>query len=188
MALGAVGISSCKRVLFFAFGDSDILAFAQDGQGGNITLATPVFLGDGFSASPADVDPTTLDGNGLVNINASGAISSGVITLPDVSFIEQGLTDLPTNLIDTASLIANSCIDRTRDQRGNFIVTGAGGLPIRPGGATSRSSFPTGTVQTVPSASATNRPWQMGDPIVEPQGVYRLPNGKLVMSRDCASR
>ena len=30
-----------------------------------------------------------------------------------------------------------------------------------------------------------NRSWQQGDPIVEPQGVYRLPNGKLVLSREC---
>jgi large exoprotein involved in heme utilization and adhesion len=46
-------------------------------------------------------------------------------------------------------------------------------------------------VETLPidstaSTTNTNRPWQKGDPIVEPQGVYRLPNGKLVMSRECS--
>ncbi|MEG4010471.1 hypothetical protein QUA41_31220 [Microcoleus sp. Pol11C1] len=41
-------------------------------------------------------------------------------------------------------------------------------------------------METLPSdATSSNRSWQKGDPIVEPQGVYRLPNGKLVMSREC---
>jgi large exoprotein involved in heme utilization and adhesion len=53
------------------------------------------------------------------------------------------------------------------------------------------SSFPTVDIETLPSDSTPtntnpNRPWQKGDPIVEPQGVYRLPNGKLVMSRECS--
>ncbi|MUL37185.1 hypothetical protein [Gloeocapsopsis dulcis] len=29
-------------------------------------------------------------------------------------------------------------------------------------------------------------PWYIGDPIVEPQGVYRLPNGQLVLSCECS--
>jgi len=37
-----------------------------------------------------------------------------------------------------------------------------------------------------PSTSPTRRPWQKGDPIVEPQGVYRLPSGQLVLSRECS--
>jgi large exoprotein involved in heme utilization and adhesion len=33
--------------------------------------------------------------------------------------------------------------------------------------------------------SAKPRPWKIGDPIVEPTGVYRLANGKRVLSREC---
>jgi large exoprotein involved in heme utilization and adhesion len=52
------------------------------------------------------------------------------------------------------------------------------------------SSYPTVDIETLPTDSTPtninpNRPWQKGDPIVEPQGVYRLPNGKLVLSREC---
>ncbi|NER29391.1 MAG: hypothetical protein F6J89_17635 [Symploca sp. SIO1C4] len=36
------------------------------------------------------------------------------------------------------------------------------------------------------SASRTNRRWQKGDPMVEPTGVYQLPNGRLVMGRQCS--
>ncbi|MEN9520088.1 MAG: hypothetical protein RLZZ381_2676, partial [Cyanobacteriota bacterium] len=32
------------------------------------------------------------------------------------------------------------------------------------------------------------RPWKKGDPIIEPTGVYRLPNGELVMSRECSQQ
>ena len=172
-----------------AFDDSDILAFADDGQGGNITLDTPVFFGSRFEPAPQDTDPDTLDGNERVDINASGAVASGAIDIPDVSFLQNSLTELPVNAIATETLIANSCVVPSGRQRGTFIITGAGGLPVRPGDA-SVSSYPTGTVRTVPndesSRSGASRPWQKGDPIVEPTGTYRLANGKLVMSRECS--
>lgn len=62
-------------------------------------------------------------------------------------------------------------------------------MPVRPGDA-SVSPYPTGTVRTVPSDKSSKpsatQTWQKGDPIVEPQGVYRLASGKLVMSRECS--
>ena len=69
-------------------------------------------------------------------------------------------------------------------------ITGTGGLPQRPGDA-QMYTFPTVDIETLPTDSTptnTNpkRPWQKGDPIVEPQGVYRLPNGKPVLSRECS--
>jgi len=69
-------------------------------------------------------------------------------------------------------------------------ITGTGGLPQRPGDA-QMSTFPTVDIETLPTDSTSSttdpsRPWQKGDPIVEPQGVYRLPNGKLVLSRECS--
>ncbi len=29
------------------------------------------------------------------------------------------------------------------------------------------------------------RDWKIGDPIVEPTGVYRLANGQRILSREC---
>ncbi|MBD0328376.1 MAG: hypothetical protein ICV68_18315, partial [Pyrinomonadaceae bacterium] len=94
-----------------AFSDSDILAFARDGKGGDITLKTPIFFGFAYSPAPKGTDPDTLDHNNQVDINATGAVE-GVITIPDVSFIQNSLTELPDNQIDTDSLLANSCIVR----------------------------------------------------------------------------
>ncbi|NJN89053.1 MAG: S-layer family protein [Leptolyngbyaceae cyanobacterium SL_5_14] len=174
-----------------AFDDSDILAFADDGRGGDVTLNTSAFFGENYQPAPEGTDPDTLDGNDRVDINASGAVA-GVISVPDLSFIQNSLSELPQVPIDPDELLANSCIARS-DQRGSFIVTGAGGLPSRPGTAMP-SPFPTGSVQPIPGESeidASNESddeyrWQAGEPIVEPQGVYQLPNGRLVMSRECA--
>ncbi|NJO66482.1 MAG: S-layer family protein, partial [Leptolyngbyaceae cyanobacterium RM1_405_57] len=174
-----------------AFDDSDILAFADDGRGGDVTLDTTAFFGENYQPAPEGTDPNTLDGNDRVDINASGAVA-GVVSVPDLSFIQNSLSELPQVPIDPDELLANSCIARS-DQRGSFIVTGAGGLPSRPGTAIA-SPFPTGSVQPIPqerSVDASNESedeyrWQPGEPIVEPQGVYQLPNGRLVMSRECS--
>jgi large exoprotein involved in heme utilization and adhesion len=173
-----------------AFDDSDILAFSRGGTGGNIFLDTPAFFGENYRPAPRNTNLDTLDSKNQVDINATGTIASGNITRPDTTFIQNSLTELPDNQIDTDSLLANSCIvRRNQPTQGSFTITGTGGLPQRPGDA-QMSSFPTVDIETLPSDSIPsttnpNRPWQKGDPIVEPQGVYQLPNGKLVLSREC---
>ena len=168
-----------------AFDDSDILAFSRDGRGGNITLDTPAFFGENYRPASSGVTLDSLDNNHRVDVNATGAIS-GSITLPDVSFIQNSLTELPDNQVNTDTLLASSCIvRRARPTQGSFTITGTGGLPQRPGEAQA-SSFPTVSIET-PSNQPSNpsRTWRKGDPIVEPQGVYRLPNGKILLSRNC---
>jgi filamentous hemagglutinin family protein len=187
---GGGGDIDLKAGSIIAFDDSDILAFARDGRGGDITLNTRAFFGENYRPAPRNTNPATLNGNNRVDVNASGAIN-GVITRPDTTFIQNSLTELPENQIDTDNLLANSCIvRRNQPTQGSFTITGSGGLPQRPGDA-QMSSFPTVDIETLPSDGTPsntnpNRPWQKGDPIVEPQGVYRLPNGNLVMSRECS--
>ena len=173
---------TAKSIL--AFNDSDILSFARDGQGGNITLNTRAFFGQNYRPAPLWTDPRTLDGNNRVDVNASGTVS-GIITILDTTFIQNSLTQLVQNFTDPNTLLANSCIVRSRDRtsNGTFLVTGSGGLPVRPGDPPP-ASFPTGEVRSLPEVQ-TNQSWKLGDPIVEPQGIYRLANGKLVMSREC---
>ena len=159
-----------------AFDDSDILAQSQDQRGGNITLNTPAFFGESYQP---DEDLVSFDGNNRVDLNAKGNLSNGAITIPDVSFIQNSLSDLPNNAIDTEALLANSCIAYTPNGS-TFLITGTGGLsPNRPG-SPPLSPYPTGTVRL-----ETDPVWRPGDPIVEPQAVYRLPNGELIMSREC---
>ena len=109
-----------------AFDDSNIITEAPQGQGGDITLNTPTFFGSGYQPN-ADTTGNA-DGNGRVDLDASGAVSAGAVQTPDTSFIQNSLSDLPNNAIDTENLLANSCIART-ENGGVFLITGTGGLP-----------------------------------------------------------
>lgn len=185
---GTGGDITLSAQTIIAFDDSDILAFASDGKGGDIFLNTPIFFGESFTMKEAD--PNTLEGNNRVDINATGGITSGAVSIPDVSFVQNNLTELPENLVNTEQLVANSCLVRPNAQQGKFVITGAGGVPSRPGEAAS-SSFPTGTVRSISQPDRTStqtikKSWQIGDPIIEAQGAYPLQNGKLVISRICS--
>ena len=172
-----------------AFDDSDIFASSRDGVGGDITINSPVLFVNGFSAASFNTDPESLDGNNRADINASGSVSSGSIDIPDVNFLSNSLAELSANALNTGELVANSCVVRDRSSSGTFIITGKGGLPIRPSNW-AISTYATGDVRAIPNktkTTSTNNNWRSGDPIVEPQGIYRLSNGKFVLSRECSS-
>ncbi|MEB3215433.1 MAG: hypothetical protein VKN72_19095, partial [Nostocales cyanobacterium 94392] len=75
---------------------------------------------------------------------------------------------------------------RSRERNGTFFITGAQGFPYRPGDAVP-SVYSTVGVQSVPNNTSAKprRRWKIGDPIVEPSGVYRLENGRRILSREC---
>ena len=163
-----------------AFNDSDILAFSAGGRGGNITLNTPAFFGEDFRPTPqlsTLQELLMLNGNNRVDVNATGRLSSGSITIPDVSFIEDSLNELSGDLVNTDTLTVGSCIDSSGAVEGSFVVTGSGGLLQQPGGETI-SAYPTGTIQTIPELTTTQT-------IQEPEGVFQLTDGRIVLSQEC---
>jgi filamentous hemagglutinin family protein len=153
--------------------DSDILAFAQDGRGGNITLNTPALLTRTYKPSDPTADLKTLDTNGFVDINATGA-TSGIITLPDLNPLQNNRAELPQGLLDADKALSRSCLARNPNT-GKFYITGAGGIPPQPGDPT-LSNY-----STLPVASASAEPTQ----IVEADGFYPLDNGKFVFGKAC---
>ncbi len=78
------------------------LPFAADGQGGNITLDTPAFFAENFTLNSLTSNPDLLENNSRADVNATGAVS-GAVSIPDVSFIQNSLTELP----DTQSILMN---------------------------------------------------------------------------------
>lgn len=155
--------------------NSDITANAFTGTGGNVEIYSQGIFG--IESRPkltekSDITASSEQGvAGVININ-----------VPDTSSIQNSFTEL-SPVIDTNALIANSCIYRgNKRQENSFTITGSGALPTnRPGVAV--STYTTGEVRGV---ETTSRPWKKGDPIIEPQGMYRLDNGQLLLSRGCS--
>ncbi|MBD2522515.1 filamentous hemagglutinin N-terminal domain-containing protein [Nostoc sp. FACHB-133] len=156
--------------------NSDITANAFTGTGGNVKINSQGVFGIESRPKPtekSDITASSEQGvSGVININA-----------PDTSSIQNSFTELPP-VIDTNALIANSCISRgTKRQENSFTITGSGALtPNRPGVLV--SNYTTGEVRGV---ETTSRPWKKGDAIIEPQGLYRLNNGQLLLSRECSN-
>ena len=171
---GSITIEASEFIV--ALDDSDIIASASEGRGGNIVLRTPGFFGENFNSSSLESNPDSLYGNNRVDINATGGVD-GEVTAPNVSFLENDLANLPDNLIVPDQLLANSCIARSTDGRGTLVETGRDGIYINPE-SVSAPSFATGTVQST-ATQATDRT------IEEPHEVYQLADGRLFMGKPC---
>ena len=181
--LGDGGNINLTADTIIALDDSDILSFARDGRGGDITFNTEGFFSSSqFLSTFAIADPNRLNGNNRVDINASGTISGNITGIPDTTFIQNSLNELPENQIDTNALISQTCIARSNDTGSTFNITGSSGFPHSPGNA-DISNYPTNSVRGVPKTTSGN--WKKGDPIIEPDGVYRLPDGKIVLAHKC---
>ncbi|MEH2038787.1 beta strand repeat-containing protein, partial [Nostoc sp.] len=172
---GNININS-KFIIAVPEENSDISANAFTGSGGNIQINSQGIFG--IESRPkltqrSDITASSeLGVSGVTNINT-----------PDNSSIQNSFTGLSPNVIDTNALIANSCISRgTKRQENSFTITGSGALRYTPGDVLT-SAYTTGDVRSV---EPTPRPWKKGDPIIEPQGLYRLPNGQLILSRSCS--
>nr|MDZ8005298.1 S-layer family protein [Nostoc sp. DedSLP05]MDZ8101931.1 S-layer family protein [Nostoc sp. DedSLP01] len=171
---GNITINS-KFIVAFPSEDSDISANASRGNGGNIEINSQGIFG-------IEPYPKETHKSGITANSVSGV--TGVINLntPENSSIQNSFTQISPNLIDTNALIANSCISRgNQRQENSFTITGSGGLRNSPGDAL-MSDYSTGEVRNI---EPTSRPWKKGDPIIEAQGLYRLPDGQLILSRTC---
>ncbi|MFS0513307.1 beta strand repeat-containing protein [Nostoc sp. UIC 10607] len=156
--------------------NSDITANAFTGTGGKVEINSQGIFGIESRTKPTEKSDITASSEQGV----SGVIS---INTPDTSSIQNSFTELPP-VIDTNALIANSCISRgTKRQENSFTITGSGAITTnRPGILV--SNYTTGEVRGV---EITSRPWKKSDPIIEPQGLYRLNNGQLLLSRECSN-
>jgi filamentous hemagglutinin family protein len=149
--------------------DSDILAFARDGQGGNISLFTSALLTRTYKPSDPASNLETLDTNGFVDINATGR-TSGIITLPELNPLQNNRPEITPTLIDTDQVLSRSCLTRN-PKTGKFVITGAGGIPPNPGDP------PLSNYSTLPVGAETT--------IAEADNLYTLANGQVVVGKAC---
>ncbi|MEH2195237.1 MAG: S-layer family protein [Nostoc sp.] len=157
--------------------NSNISGDSFEGSGGNVRINSQGMFGLEARPKPTKKSDITasseLGVSGVININA-----------PDTSSIQNGFTQL-SPVIDTNALIANSCISRaTKRQENSFTITGSGSLTTNRPGILVSSYYTTGDVQSVKTIS---HPWKKNEPIIEPQGLYRLNNGQMLLSRECSN-
>ncbi|MEH2359591.1 MAG: filamentous hemagglutinin N-terminal domain-containing protein [Nostoc sp.] len=171
---GNININS-KFIVASPEENSDISANAYTGSGGKVQINSQGIFG--IESRPkltekSDITASSELGiSGITNINA-----------PDTTSIQNSFTGLSPNVIDTNALIANSCISRSSKQDGTFMITGSGALRNSRNDA-STSIYSTGEVRNV--NDSTSQTWKKGDLIIEPNAVYRLADGRLVLSREC---
>ncbi len=157
--------------------NSDITANAFSGNGGKVNINSSGIFGierqDSLTVKSDITASSELGISGETNINAA-----------DTSSIQNSFTELSPN-IDTDAIIANSCISRSNQRQENsFKITGSGALPSNRPGNVLVSNYTTGEVRNIDSK---NQVWKKGDRIIEPQGLYRLKNGELLLSRECSN-
>jgi filamentous hemagglutinin family protein len=177
---GNINIDS-DLILAFPNENSDIRANAFSGSGGEVSIDSQGLFGIAFQAQD---NPLT---NDITASSEQGLQGNVTITLPDVD-PERGLTQLPEEVVDASSRIAQGCrsSDGARQNRGEFIVKGRGGLPPSPTdslvGDESLATWVT-LEQTSGQATSTTiptpEPRGAAAPIVEAQGWIVDKNGKV---------
>jgi large exoprotein involved in heme utilization and adhesion len=99
--------------------DSQIIANAYEGKGGNIRIIADVFL-----ASPESI----------VDASSALGIDGTVDIRAPITNISGTLAPMRGNFLSTEALLRDRCIARIRGERiSSFVVSGRDGLPIRPG-------------------------------------------------------
>jgi hypothetical protein len=158
--------------------NNDIVANADAGNGGVITINTNQVFGfqERRDSPLSDLDASSASGiQGTVTLNTLNVNPT------------RGLGELPVDIVDTASLVADGCVGRDRSgvtsNQGEFTRTGRGGLspnptdPLTSGAAIDQLA--TLDPNQPPSGSASIPQIQTVEAIVESQGLARNAEGKV---------
>ncbi|MDJ0631731.1 MAG: filamentous hemagglutinin N-terminal domain-containing protein [Xenococcaceae cyanobacterium MO_188.B29] len=162
-------------VLANPYGNSDILANAFEGNGGNITITTNAIFG------LEERNPLT----DLSDINADSEFNTPGNIVIDTLNIDptRGLSELPIEIVNAADLVAEGCIGSNRsgvESQGEFTRTGRGGLSPDPTGTlTDESLIERSTPADTDNRSGTVPSETSPQPLVEAQGLARDASGKV---------
>ena len=162
-------------VLADPYGDSDILATAFKGAGGNINITANAIFGLEEHNPPID---------GLSDISAASKFSTnGNVVLNTLNIDPtRGLGELPIDIIDASDLVAEGCVGSNRrgvTTQGDFTRTGRGGLSPDPTGPLTDESLidrSTPADTTDPSRAVPSEATQS---LVEAQGLAPNASGDI---------
>jgi filamentous hemagglutinin family protein len=152
--------------------DNDIIANANEGQGGNISISAQSIIGleerrDTLANSTNDIDASS----------EFGAPGSVTINQPDVD-PSRGLSELPSDLVDASNLVAQPCSTggTVARERGEFIITGRSGLPPSPTAPRGTSLPPREWATLEEELQIEQSALELGTLVQNPEGAEELWN------------
>jgi filamentous hemagglutinin family protein len=168
--------------------NSDIRANAYIGKGGNVRITAQGIFGTQFR--PQDTPESDITASSTFGV--SGTVQ---INTPDID-PSRGLTNLPTEVVDSSSQIAQNCpTGKGKVAQNEFTITGRGGLPESPGQMLSSDAVWTDLRRpSVESASRSKEETALTDvisqlvtpnpqlPIVEATGWVINDKGEVVLT------
>lgn len=169
--------------------NSDIVANAFDGEGGNISITTQGI----FGIKPRDRFTRLSDINASSEFGINGTVKINTLDVDP----SQGLTQLPSDLVDAQNLIDRRCDPKDQNaQRSSFIVTGRGGLPHNPGDVlrdeallvdwATLDSNSTNTANKIYPPIVTPNP-STSRPFVEAQGWLVNESGQIILTAQAST-
>ncbi|MDJ0596282.1 MAG: filamentous hemagglutinin N-terminal domain-containing protein, partial [Pleurocapsa sp. MO_226.B13] len=112
-------------IIAFPGGNNDIIANAQQGQGGNINITAESL----FGIEERPLNPNTNDINASSEFSLDGTVT---INTPDINPI-QGATELPQNIVAPEQTTAQTCqANREIAAKNRLNILGKGGIPPAP--------------------------------------------------------
>lgn len=166
---GNGGNIDLRARFIFGSGNSDIVANAFEGRGGNIQVTTDGIFGLAFrDRLTAENDITTSSQFGV-----NGSVQINLLSFNPTN----GLTAMPVDLVDPSSQIVSLC---SASDRGNsFTITGRGGIPENP--AQQISLYRTWRDLRVPTklSDQAASPSAPTPPLIEATTWRRTANGKV---------
>lgn len=146
-------------------GNSDIVANAVQGRGGNIQITTQGIFGLQYRDQLTSNNDITASSQFGVN----GSVQIDVLSFDPNS----GLIELPVAVLDPSQQVAKGC---ESIQSSRFVVTGRGGLPTNPLEAVSPAPVAWNDVREIaPTGQTANQPAQSSASIVEASTWRRNP-------------
>jgi large exoprotein involved in heme utilization and adhesion len=152
--------------------NSSITANAFEGRGGNIEIATRALF---FSPDSSITATSQLGVDGTVQIEILQPLQQEPVA--------------PSPTITTEQLLSQSCLNRT-EIRGTFNYVGNEGIPLTPESGFDRSGAAIQIPKPNPEeiseyddlvVANRKRPWEIGDPVVEPNQEVKTPDGRIML-------
>ncbi len=162
--------------------DSDIVANAYEGKGGNINITTQGIFGLEFRENLTPLSDITASSE----LGVDGEFQLDLLTNVDPT---RGLAELPSNVVDASQQIDRRCTPADQTARDNsFTITGRGGLPPSPNDLLQGESVVTNWVTldsdvenktpVTPATPKSSAPRQL----VEAQGWHFNEKGQVVLT------